>query len=37
MMMGEQLLTLGTFVALTLIAQHRRLFRPNEDERRVAA
>ena len=36
-MMGEQLLTLGTFVALTLIAQHRRLFRPTEDERRVAA
>jgi cytochrome c oxidase assembly factor CtaG len=36
-MMGEQLLTLGTFVALLLIAQHRRLFRPTEDERRVAA
>ena len=36
-MMGEQLLTLGTFVALTLIAQHRRLFRPAEDDRRVAA
>jgi cytochrome c oxidase assembly factor CtaG len=36
-MMGEQLLTLGTFVALLLIAQHRRLFGPTEDERRVAA
>jgi putative membrane protein len=36
-MMGEQILTLGTFVALTLIAQHRRLFRPAEDDRRVAA
>jgi putative membrane protein len=36
-MMGEQLLTLGTFVAITLIAQHRRLFRPTEDDRRVAA
>jgi putative membrane protein len=36
-MMGEQLLTLGTFVALLLIVQHRRLFHPPEDERRVAA
>jgi cytochrome c oxidase assembly factor CtaG len=36
-MMGEQLLTLGTFVAIVLIAQHRRLFRPAEDDRRVAA
>jgi hypothetical protein len=36
-MMGEQLLTLGTFVALLLIAQHRRLFGPTDDERRVAA
>jgi putative membrane protein len=36
-MMGEQLLTLGTFVALLLIAQHRRLFSPAEDERRMAA
>ena len=36
-MMVEQLLTLGTFVALLLVAQHRKLFRPAEDERRVAA
>jgi len=36
-MMGEQLLTLGTCVALLLLAQHRKLFRPAEGERRVAA
>jgi putative membrane protein len=36
-MMGEQLLTLGTFVALLLVAQHRKLFQASEDERRVAA
>jgi cytochrome c oxidase assembly factor CtaG len=35
-MMGEQLLTLGTFVALLLVAQHRRLF-PQADERARAA
>jgi cytochrome c oxidase assembly factor CtaG len=36
-MMGEQLLTLGTCVALLLLAQHRKLFQPAEGERRVAA
>jgi len=36
-MMVEQLLTLGTFVALLLVAQHRKLFGSAEDERRVAA
>ena len=36
-MMVEQLLTLGTFVALLLLAQHRQLFRPAEDDRRVVA
>jgi len=36
-MMGEQLLTLGTFVALLLVAQHRRLFGPAEDDGRVTA
>ena len=36
-MMVEQLLTLGTFVALLLVAQHRKFFRPAEDERRVTA
>jgi cytochrome c oxidase assembly factor CtaG len=36
-MMAEQLLTLGTFVAVLLVAQHRKLFRPTEGERRVAA
>jgi putative membrane protein len=34
-MMVEQLLTLGTFVTLLLVAQHRRLFRPAENERRI--
>jgi cytochrome c oxidase assembly factor CtaG len=36
-MMGEQLLTLGTCVALLLLAQHRKLFQQAEGERRVAA
>jgi cytochrome c oxidase assembly factor CtaG len=36
-MMGEQLLTLGTFVALMLLAQHRRLFSGTSEERRAAA
>jgi cytochrome c oxidase assembly factor CtaG len=36
-MMVEQLLMLGSFVALLLVAQHRKLFRPAEGERRVAA
>jgi len=36
-MMVEQLVTLGTFVALLLVAQHRKLFGSAEDERRVAA
>ena len=36
-MMVEQVLTLGTCVAFLLIAQHRKFFRPAEDERRVAA
>jgi len=29
--------TLGTFVALLLVAQHRKVFGSAEDERRVAA
>jgi cytochrome c oxidase assembly factor CtaG len=37
MMMVEQLVTLGTCVAVLLLAQHRKLFRPTEGERRVAA
>jgi putative membrane protein len=36
-MMGEQLLTLGTFVGLLLIVQHRRLFPRAREERRAAA
>jgi putative membrane protein len=36
-MMAEQLLTLGTFVALTLWAHHRRLFANASDERRAPA
>jgi putative membrane protein len=36
-MMGEQLLTLGTFMAFMLVAHHRRLFPPAEKERRAAA
>ena len=36
-MMGEQLLTLGTFVALLLLAQHRRLFSGGTSEERRAA
>jgi cytochrome c oxidase assembly factor CtaG len=36
-MMGEQLLTLGAFVALMLLAQHRRLFSAASEERRAAA
>jgi cytochrome c oxidase assembly factor CtaG len=36
-MMGEQLLTLGTFVGLLLLAQHRRLFPRAGDERRAPA
>jgi putative membrane protein len=36
-MMVEQLLTLGTCVALLLLAQHRKLFQQAEGERRVAA
>jgi cytochrome c oxidase assembly factor CtaG len=36
-MMGEQLLTLGTFVAVMLVAQHRRLFSGTTEERRAAA
>jgi cytochrome c oxidase assembly factor CtaG len=36
-MMLEQLLTLGTFVALTLLAHHRKLFSRTSDERRAAA
>jgi cytochrome c oxidase assembly factor CtaG len=36
-MMVEQLLTLGTCVALLLLAQHRKLFGPAEGDRRVAA
>ena len=36
-MMVEQLLTLGTFVGLLLLAQHRRLFSRTGDERRAPA
>ncbi|HEX5469274.1 MAG TPA: cytochrome c oxidase assembly protein [Gaiellaceae bacterium] len=36
-MMGEQLLTLGTFVGLLLLAQHRRLFPRTGEERRAPA
>jgi putative membrane protein len=36
-MMVEQLLTLGTCVALTLLAQHRRLLSDAANERRAAA
>jgi putative membrane protein len=36
-MMGEQLLTLGTFVALLLFAQHRKLFPSARPERRAEA
>jgi cytochrome c oxidase assembly factor CtaG len=36
-MMGEQLLTLGTFAAVLLLAQHRQLFSGSGDERRAAA
>jgi putative membrane protein len=36
-MMAEQLLTLGTFVGLTLLARHRRLFSNASDERRAPA
>ena len=35
-MMGEQLLTLGTFVAILLVSQHRKLF-PAADGRRAPA
>ena len=36
-MMGEQLLTLGTFVALLLLAQHRKIFPSARPERRAEA
>jgi putative membrane protein len=36
-MMAEQLLTLGTCVALLLLAQHRKLFTSTSEERRAAA
>jgi putative membrane protein len=36
-MMVEQLLTIGTFIGVMVVAHHRRLFPPVEKERRAAA